>query len=311
FGFKEATKAKTLAHPKSQPQRSKFYRTMGLAIMRHDDLALSVNVANIGVNGIGGHKHNDQLALTLCWDDDEVIIDPGMYCYTSDISERNRLRSVNSHSTISLNSEETDRFLQGFPFALRRDGVVATDTWLSTVELDLLKASHSCYSRLTGAPEISRTIYFDKLTRFYLIRDELLPRKIAFTTDAHQLETALIVAGMTKFEDNATAKISLTGSAQKNVTIRCYTPGVEMSVEPFVYSPAYGVKKTGSRIAVLARTGVTEIIWGMFLNYEDECKQDSEMLIFEKMRLLHWPTAELRRWAVDTAVTHKHIETVI
>lgn len=310
FGFKEAPKPRntitdtrdsansaTNSATGKSAKASRLLRKAGIAALRHDDLAMTVNVSNTGVNGVGGHKHNDQLALTFCWGNDELIIDPGMHCYTSDPNERNRLRSVLAHSTVAVDSEETNRFIPGFPFAVRRDGLVSTSVWMSTVELDLLKASHTCYSRMPGSPEVSRTVYFDKLARFFLIRDELAAQKISIAPDRQAMNSALILTGVPELEDDATANIVAGTDSDKSIAIRCYTPGATMESGEFKWAPGYGQLRRGSKLSIQAPPGVTEMIWGLFPNYNTERKQDSEALIFEKMRLLHWPTTDLRRWS--------------
>jgi hypothetical protein len=295
FGFKEAPTVR-ITDIKKKTRSSKLLRKTGLALLRHDDLSLSVNVSSIGVNGVGGHKHNDQLAISVCWGADELILDPGMSCYTSDPLERDRLRSVQAHSTVTLNGEETNRFLPGFPFAVRRDGDVSVSAWMSTVELDLLKASHNCYSRMTGSPEISRTVYFDKLARFFLIRDEVTSQQITLNVEPQSLHSSLILSTSPMIEDEATARLSLDSDSDKSVAVRCYTAGVSLESEQFDWAPAYGVSRCGSKLIATAPMGTTEIIWGLFPNYHNERKENSEELIFEKMRLLHWSTAGLRRW---------------
>ena len=63
--------------------------------------------------GMGGHTHNDKLAIELFYKGKDFIVDPGTAIYTGNSSLRNRMRSVNSHSTAVINDSEQNRFKQG------------------------------------------------------------------------------------------------------------------------------------------------------------------------------------------------------
>ena len=53
-----------------------------------------------------GHSHNDLLSFWLTVGDEEFIVDPGSGEYTGNIEVRNKLRSVNNHSTVSIDRHE-------------------------------------------------------------------------------------------------------------------------------------------------------------------------------------------------------------
>ncbi|HSH00655.1 MAG TPA: heparinase II/III family protein, partial [candidate division Zixibacteria bacterium] len=297
FGMKETPAIQEITSQSTKNKRgvSRYHRGAGQVIMRHDDLWLHVNVGQIGSGGIGGHKHNDDLALALVWGDRELITDPGMRCYTADPVERNRLRSITSHSTISLETEETNRFVPGYLFALRRDGHTQVNTWLSTTELDLLQATHNCYSRLPGGPRITRTVYFDKLARFWLIRDQAHPTSVSLKTTTQQLTAHLIVRqpGIT-VHDNV-AILELVGAHGRRLAIRCFTSGASVSADPFALSPSYGTSRPGARLAMAAPKGETELIWGVFPNEFQQHKEFDTELLAQKFKLLEWPTIGLSR----------------
>ena len=44
-----------------------------------------------------GHLHDDNLAIDLVINNKNIITDPGSLCYTSDLSVRNKYRSIDSH----------------------------------------------------------------------------------------------------------------------------------------------------------------------------------------------------------------------
>lgn len=94
----------------------------------------------------GGHKHNDDLSLSLHIGDRAIVVDSGTGGYTHDLAVRNQSRSVLSHSTLTIDNAETAPLLFHEPF-LRVGGdssIVdgsATDAWL------VLRGSHDGYNR--------------------------------------------------------------------------------------------------------------------------------------------------------------------
>jgi Heparinase II/III N-terminus/Heparinase II/III-like protein len=274
---------------------SRYFKSAGIVKMAHDDLSLTVNVADIGVSGIGGHKHNDQLALTMSWGNSQVIIDPGTLTYTTNETERNRLRSIQAHSTVQIDGKETNRFLPGRLFSLRRCGSPGVISWLSTRELDLLQAEHNCYQRLTGAPIIGRAVYFDKLARFWLIRDTVSFTKgqsIGKHAAKWRLSSALITGPLSEIQSPAQVGCSIdcrsNDAVQRELVIRRFSPGSSLAVEPFTYAPEYGVPASGFKTLLFASPGVTELIWGIFPNLAGESKERSEELLRAKFDLLEW-----------------------
>lgn len=55
---------------------------------------------------VGTHLHNDLLSFVYCDDGKEIIVDPGAFCYTSDMERRNEFRSARKHNTIIVDGEE-------------------------------------------------------------------------------------------------------------------------------------------------------------------------------------------------------------
>jgi hypothetical protein len=74
------------------------YPAFGLFIWRSPSLFFAVRCGSIGQNGNGGHAHNDQLALELQWQGQDILRDPGTYLYTPFPEERRRFRSVTAHA---------------------------------------------------------------------------------------------------------------------------------------------------------------------------------------------------------------------
>lgn len=84
------------------------YNDFGLAIIRNQDIFISVMYGGIGQNGNGGHAHNDKLSVELIIGKEHILSDKGSYLYTASSSRRDQYRSVYSHNVPIVNSEEQD-----------------------------------------------------------------------------------------------------------------------------------------------------------------------------------------------------------
>jgi hypothetical protein len=70
---------------------------MGVYIIRGPRLYLAIRCGEIGLAGLGGHTHCDQLAIELVIDGRTLACDPGTYLYTPLPDKRNDYRSVKAH----------------------------------------------------------------------------------------------------------------------------------------------------------------------------------------------------------------------
>jgi hypothetical protein len=85
----------------------------GLYVFRASDFYLAVRCGSIGQRGIGGHAHNDQLAIELNVNGEDWIADPGTYLYTPLPARRNQYRSVTAHFAPQPRRKETGRLDRG------------------------------------------------------------------------------------------------------------------------------------------------------------------------------------------------------
>ncbi|MBM2829557.1 MAG: Heparinase family protein [Gammaproteobacteria bacterium] len=80
----------------------------GFYVFRNEHLYLLIKCGQHGQDGNGGHDHNDQLAIELSIDGEDVIVDPGTYLYTPVPEARNRYRSVAAHFAPQLHDIEPE-----------------------------------------------------------------------------------------------------------------------------------------------------------------------------------------------------------
>lgn len=167
FGLstKECTKKKTV--------KSSFFKESGYAVIRSDKLHLLFSATKLSQKALGGHKHNDNLAFTLEYNNIPYFIDSGTYCYTSNFDKRNNNRSVVSHNTVSIDSEEQDRFFDSRLFYLFNDSKSEIDLWTNIHNNVIVSGIHHGYERNNLKIIHRRTIQVNLKTSLIEIRDEI------------------------------------------------------------------------------------------------------------------------------------------
>jgi hypothetical protein len=78
----------------------------GLYLMVSPKMFLSIRCGPVGLNGSGGHAHNDALSIELQIDGIDRITDPGSYLYTPLPEIRNAYRSVKAHFAPQIDQRE-------------------------------------------------------------------------------------------------------------------------------------------------------------------------------------------------------------
>ena len=116
--FKNSTKAK-VKNPINL--KSKAYNNSGYYILRNDKVYIIIKCGPNGINGNGGHTHNDQLSFELNITGKDFIIDPGTYVYTADYKLRNLFRSTSMHNTLQVGNLEQNNFEEREVFAINNE----------------------------------------------------------------------------------------------------------------------------------------------------------------------------------------------
>jgi hypothetical protein len=152
--------------------QSRLYREGGFAILRSEDVHVMADVGDIGMEGWGGHGHNDSLSFEYWADGNPIVVDSGTYVYTPDQDQRQQFRSIRSHNTLMVDEKEPVEFsgLWSITSDSTRPRVLS---WSSGSEQDTLIASHEGYFSLSDPVLHTRTFELDKPTGKLLIIDEV------------------------------------------------------------------------------------------------------------------------------------------
>lgn len=157
-----------------KPLPSAAFAQGGFYVLRSPGAHLVIDCGDVGLDGRGGHGHNDILGFELFLNGFNVITDCGAYLYTASREWRNRFRSTAFHNTVQVDGEELNRFVG--PDALWQLHYDARphDRVMRRGDLvDCFRGGHSGYMRLTPPVAHTRECFVDKAAPRVLIRDRI------------------------------------------------------------------------------------------------------------------------------------------
>ncbi len=124
---------------------SQAFEHGGFYIMQNENVQLFVDAGDIGMNGRGGHGHNDTLSFELWINSEPLIVDSGTYAYTFDTAARQEFRSTKAHNTVVADGKEIAEFI-GL-WAIKKDKTnPRVIQWETSESADLLEAEHHGYA---------------------------------------------------------------------------------------------------------------------------------------------------------------------
>jgi hypothetical protein len=202
---------------RTEPLASRPFPDAGWYILRHDRDYCFVVCGPNGLNGLGGHTHNDKLSFELMLDGEDVVVDPGTYVYTSDPMWRRAFRKTSSHNTVSIGGLEQN-----------------------DISRDLFYVKSGVETKLIRFDESSEAIRFSGEVR-YLGTEVIHRREVLLWKNGGGLEVRDTVKGA----DNATAALCLGAAAEK-----CVFDGPHVTQEKGWYSKEYGIKEQTARLVM-------------------------------------------------------------
>ena len=126
--------------------KSKAYKDSGYYILRNYKICIIIKCSPNGMNGNGGHTHNDQLSFELNISGRDFIIDTGTYVYTADYKLRNLFRSTSMHNTLQIGNLEQNSFKEKELFRINNE----TKTQLLNFNNNYFKGRHYGYKDKAG-----------------------------------------------------------------------------------------------------------------------------------------------------------------
>lgn len=164
--------------PSSNPMRFRAFPDAGMYVMSRRDRGDYVLLrSGLGEHHVPtAHCHNDFLSIELWVDGSPVFIDPGTLSYTSDLTERNRLRSTVMHNAVMIGGVEINKISVDQPFFMERSSFVRVHRWSAANDGGLIEAERITEMGTHGQAKHKRTvIYKTDDQNIFIIEDEIKP----------------------------------------------------------------------------------------------------------------------------------------
>jgi Heparinase II/III-like protein/Heparinase II/III N-terminus len=223
------------------------YPEGGWYVMRHKRMWAIVRCGDVGLGGIGGHAHNDQLSFELALGCQPLIVDPGSYLYTADPRARNEFRSTSAHSTLRIGNAEQNRLRSDQLFTLPEE----THAHCLRFETDgpraLFEGEHSGFHALGRPVCHRRELRFDGEAGVVQITDTI------FGAQGEELLWSFPLAPGKATADGSRAQASFAGAE-----LQLDADGAIFTVQSGWLAPSYGV-----RVAAL-------VVWARRMAQSDE-----------------------------------------
>ncbi|MBI3577958.1 MAG: alginate lyase family protein [Ignavibacteriales bacterium] len=222
-----------LLRAESPPLSSRGFAEGGFYILRSNDAHVFFDAGDIGMNGRGGHGHNDTLSFELWAHGAPLVVDSGTYAYTFDTRVRQEFRSTRAHNTIVIDNAEIAEFAS--LWSIKEDGTnPKVLEWKSSAESDILEVQHEGYASLPSPVIHRRRIQLMKEKMVFQITDCLEGN------GAHNVESFLHFAPAVTLELQGAQKAM---AINKNGRYIITASAGELSIVETWYSRSYGVRE--------------------------------------------------------------------
>ncbi len=129
------------------------YTEFGLNIFKSESFYLAISsISNSKMHHSWGHVHNDKLSFELRVNNNDLVKDPGSYCYKSDIEMRNSFRGRDAHHSIIVDKIEQNKWIDN------KSGIFYLDRESKCKVIDITNNSITLEARYYGVHHIRKFI---------------------------------------------------------------------------------------------------------------------------------------------------------
>jgi Heparinase II/III-like protein/Heparinase II/III N-terminus len=147
--------------PYEASNESSAYPAGGFYVIRAGALYTAIRCGDTGMQGLGGHSHNDQLSFELSYGQEPLVIDPGAYLYTPDAHARNLFRSTAMHSALQVDGAEQNELRRDTLFVLPDRTRSETLAWETNQDQATFEGQHHGYEALDPPALHNRRLQVD------------------------------------------------------------------------------------------------------------------------------------------------------
>lgn len=239
---------------------SRAFPQGGWYVMRAEPAThVIVDAAEVGMQGRGGHGHNDVLSFELTLAGIDVITDCGAYVYTADRAARHAFRSTASHNTLQVDGAELNRMSHPDDlWRLQYDAAPVGIVWTTSPAADYLRVGHRGYERLDPPVAHIREFLLRKRDTIVVLHDQLLgagSRELAWRFHFDPLAAPVVLGDVVRIDAGGR-------------TTWLYLVGMPGSLQPEIrdgwVSPTYGVKRPAQVLTLEAKTTLPAELLAVF-----------------------------------------------
>ena len=149
--------------PEDRSIGSRAFQEVGWYIMRtglgKDLIQIMVDCGPIGMglNGHGGHGHNDLLSFELSVGSRPIVVDSGTFTYLGNQGKRNFFRSALAHNALILDDKDPSILGCG-PYLIRQQAQPQNVVWGEDNTRVYFRGEHNGYIHWPGNPVVRRTV---------------------------------------------------------------------------------------------------------------------------------------------------------
>lgn len=155
------------AAPQQPAERIQHFDASGYTVVRDGDLLMTFDHGPLGMAPLYNHGHADALSLTLRINGLPFLIDPGTYCYNSDLEFRRYFKGTSAHNTITIDG--MDQAIQASSFIWRKPFSCGLSFFQDDKDALILRALHNGYMRLKRPVLHLRTVVWDRQSTILLL----------------------------------------------------------------------------------------------------------------------------------------------
>lgn len=199
----------------------------------------------VGMNGKGGHGHNDLFSFELMLDNQDIIVDAGCYTYTGNLELKSEMKSSLYHNGLVVDKQEIAPQIGEWGISN-----IATPDNVSCNEdehLVVISGEHNGYKRLENPVKHKRSFTIEKDFSSILCKDEV------FCNEQHEITRSLHFAEDVVLEIKD--KTILVKAKQKQYLI-IFDADTTATIQEYYLSKNYGLKT--KTICVILKTKITK-----------------------------------------------------
>lgn len=124
-----------------------------------DEVHMVFDAAPLGYLSIAAHGHADCLSFTLSLGGEQFLVDPGTYCYHTELEWRDHFRGTSAHNTVRIDGK--DQSEMGGPFMWVRKATPTVHATEFGERRQRVRASHDGYRKLASPAQHTREVTFE------------------------------------------------------------------------------------------------------------------------------------------------------